>query len=187
MSIVGRAFKGTVGLVANGLDFIIKRGAHSIGKRYGDDQVVKTAMEIGSSTVRVTESTVKTLTDVVDGGIDAGTGYLVKDETRIAQGWQKSKSASQELISGVKQGLVDTYQAGATTTSSAVDAGKHYIKGDKAAAAQELGNTKAHALELGKLVVVGLLAVGPPPKSRENRALDSLDATTEKNKSEDGV
>lgn len=172
MSIVGRVFKGTVGLVANGLDFMIKHGAHSVGKRYGDNQAVKTATEIGSSTVRVTETTVKTLADVVDGGIDAGTGYLVKDETRIAEGWQKSKSASQELISGVKQGLVDTYQAGATTTSSAVDAGKHYIKGDKAAAAQELANTKAHALELGKLVVIGLLAVGTP---------------TKKNKSEDGV
>jgi hypothetical protein len=167
MSIIGWTVKGTVGLVANGLDYIIKRGARSVGKRYGENQIVKTASEIGMSTVRVTESTVKTLTDVVDGGIEAGSGYLAKDETKIAQGWQKSKSAGKELVSGVKQGLLDTYGAGYTTTGSAVQAGKHYITGDKRAAAQELANTKAHAMELGKLVVIGLLAVGTPTKNGE--------------------
>jgi len=75
VSILGQAVKGTVGLLANGLDYVITKSAHGIENKYGDNELVKTASEVGSSSVRVTESTVKTLTDVVDGGIDAGVGY----------------------------------------------------------------------------------------------------------------
>ncbi|MDD2619950.1 MAG: hypothetical protein PHC92_04690 [Syntrophomonadaceae bacterium] len=161
MSILGQVLKGTVGLFANGLDYVITKGAHGIVNKYGQNEFVKTASEIGTSTVRVTESTVKTLTDAVDGGIDAGVGYLAKDEVKINNGLERSKLAGKELVTGVEKGLTDTFKAGTNTTASAVQAGKYYIKGDKNLACQELGKTKTYAKSFGKVVVIGLLAFGP--------------------------
>lgn len=160
MSILGKAVKGTVGLLANGLDYVITKSARGIENKYGDNELVKTASEVGSSSVRVTESTVKTLTDIVDGGIDAGAGYLAKDETKVNTGLERSKTAGKELVTGIKEGFLTTVEAGAKTANSAVQAGKHYIKGDPDLAYQELGNTKVYAKNLGKMVVIGLLAFG---------------------------
>ena len=169
MSILGRAIKDTVGLLASGLDFVITKGTDGIGKKYGDNQIVKTASEIGVNTVRVTESTFKTLTDVVDGGIDAGVGYLAKDETKIDDGLERSKAAGKDLAVGVGKGLVITYEAGAKTAGSAITAGKHYYKGDKNLADQEFTKTKVYARDLGKLVAVGILAFGPPEYGKKDK------------------
>mgnify|MGYP000860154498 FL=1 len=170
MSIFGQALKGTVGLLANGLDCIITASTRQIGKKYGDSDLVKTAGEIGSNTVRVTENTVKTLTDVVDGGLEAGAGYLIKDEVKVDSGVKRAKTAGKDLVLGVERGIAITYEAGAKTTGSAVEAGKHYFKGDKTMARQELANTKAHAKELGKLIVVGLLAFGAMDNGVKNKS-----------------
>ncbi|MDD3364618.1 MAG: hypothetical protein PHZ03_06525 [Syntrophomonas sp.] len=161
MSIFGQVLKATVGLCADGLEYVITKSTHGIVNKYGENEFVQSASEIGSSTVRVTESTVKTLTDVVDGGIDAGVGYLAKDEVKVNNGLERSKIAGKGLVVGVEKGLVYTFQAGRKTTTSAVKAGKYYIKGDKNLACQELGKTKAYAKKFGKVVVVGLLAFGP--------------------------
>jgi len=170
MSIFGRVLKGTVGLCADGLEYVITTGARGIKHKYGEHELVRTASEIGSSSVRVTESTVKTMADVVDGGIDAGIGYLAKDQVTVNKGWERSKNAGQELVVGFEKGLVYTYEAGALTTSSAVQAGKHYIKGDKVRAGRELGKTKRYAKNFGKVVLVGLLAFGPPaPGDKDKR------------------
>jgi hypothetical protein len=160
MSIVGQTVKGAVGLVANGLDFVITKSARGIENRFGDNELVKTVSEIGSSSVRITESTVKTFSDVVDGGIDAGVGYLAKDETKINSGLQRSKIAGKELLVGVKDGFIYTIAAGTKTTNSAVQAGKYYVQGHKELASREFGKTKVYAKHLGKVVVVGLLAIG---------------------------
>jgi len=161
MSILGKAIKGTVGLFANGLDYVISKSANGIESKYGENEIVRTASEIGSSTVRATESTVKTLTDVVDGGIDAGVGYLSKDEDKINNGLERSKTAGKEMVVGVGKGLACTVEAGTKTTASAVKAGKYYVKGNRNLAHQEFGKTKVYAKNLGKLVAVGLLAFGP--------------------------
>jgi len=161
MSIFGQVLKATVGLCADGLEYVITKSAHGIVNKYGENEFVQSASEIGSSTVRVTESTVKTLTDVVDGGIDAGVGYLSNDEVKINNGLERSKIAGKGLVVGVEKGLVYTFKAGTKTTTSAVKAGKYYIKGDKNLACQELGKTKVYAKNFGKVVVVGLLAFGP--------------------------
>ena len=173
MSIFGKVLKGTVGLCANGLEYVITKSAHGIVNKYGENEFVKTASEIGSSTVRVTESTVKTLTDVVDGGIDAGVGYLAKDEVMVNSGLERSKIAGKGLVVGIEKGLVYTFEAGAKTTTSAVQAGKHYIKGDKNLAHQELGKTKNYARKFGKIVVVGLLAFGPTDNSDKDAPEES--------------
>lgn len=160
MSIFGQAIKGTVGLLANGLDYVITKSAHGIENKYGENEFVKTASEIGSSTVRVTENTLNTLTDVVDGGIDAGVGYLAKDEDQKNRGFERAKTAGKEMGTGIINGLEYTIEAGAKTTNSAVQAGKYYIQGDKNLAYQELGKAKVNAKHFGKVVAVGLLAFG---------------------------
>lgn len=172
MSILGQAVKGTIGLFANGLDYIIVKSADSIENKYGENEFVKTASEIGSSTVRVTASTAKTLTDVVDGSIEAGIGYLAKNECQKNNGLDRAKVAGKEMVVGIEKGLVYTIGAGATTTNSAVQAGKHYIKGDKNLAYQELGKTKAYAKHLGKVVVIGLLAFGSIDNSDTDNQTD---------------
>lgn len=161
MSILGKVLKGTVGLCANGLDYLITKSTQRVVAKYGENEFVQTASEIGSSTVRTTENTVKKLTDAVDGGIDAGVGYLAKDDIKINNGLEQSKNAGKELVSGFEKGLTYTYKAGTQTSSSAVQAGKHYVKGDKHLAHQELVKTKKYAKHFGKVVVVGLLAFGP--------------------------
>jgi hypothetical protein len=160
MSIFGQAIKGTVGLLANGLDHVITKSARGIENKYGENKFVQTASEIGTSTVRVTESTVKTLTNVVDGGIDAGVGYLSKDDDKKNNGLKRAKIAGKEMVVSVEKGLAYTVAAGAETATSAVTAGKYYVKGNKNMASQEFGKTKVYAKNLGKAVVVGLLAFG---------------------------
>ncbi len=161
MSILGRVLKGTVGLCADGLEYVITKSTKGIVNKYGDNELVQTASDIGANTVRATEKTVKTLTDAVDGGIDAGIGYLSKDDNQINNGMERSKNAGKELVTNFANGLAYTFKAGTKTTSSAVQAGKYYIKGDKSLAQQELGKTKAYAINFSKVVVVGLLAFGP--------------------------
>lgn len=170
MSIVGRVLKGTVGLCANGLGYVITRTAQGVANKYGENEAVQTVSEISSSSVRVTASTVKTLTDVVDGGIDAGIGYLTKDPVSVNNGLERSKIAGKELVIGVKDGLVYTMAAGAKTATSAVKVGRHYIHGDKNLARQELGKTKIYAKHLGKVVAVGMLALGPVDTSDKVKA-----------------
>jgi hypothetical protein len=161
LSILGKVFKGTVGLCADGLEYVITKSAHGIGGKYGKKELAETASEIGSSAVRATESTVKILTDVVDGGIDAGIGYLADDKIKINKGLAQSKAASKELVTGIGQGFAYTAKEGARTGTSALKAGKYYVKGDKDQAIRELVKTKSYARKFGKIVVVGLLAVGP--------------------------
>ena len=161
MSIVGQAIKGTAALIANGLDYVITKGTNAIENKYGEKEFIQEVSKIGSSTVRVSENTVKTLADVVDGGIDAGVGYLSDDESKQNIGLDRMKTAGKDIGVGLKQGIAYTFEAGAKTTSSAVKAGKYYVKGNKKQAGQELVKTKVYAKNLGKIVVVGLLAFGP--------------------------
>ena len=163
MTIFGKAVKGMVGLAASGADLIVTKSAQGIENKFGENEIVKTASEIGSSTVRVTEITVKTLTDVVDGGLEAGLGYLSKDEDKKNKGWEQSKTAGKEMVTGVGKGIAYTAVAGAVTATSAFTAGKYLVQGEKDLARQEFDQTKGYAKHLGKTVVVGLLAVGPPP------------------------
>jgi hypothetical protein len=163
MSIFGKAVKSVVGLAATGADFVITKTSHGIEHKFGENEMVKTVSEIGSGTVRVTETTVKTMTDVVDGGIEAGLGYLSKDDERKSNGLQQAKTAGKDFVSGVGKGIVYTAASGARTASSAFTAGKHLVNGDKELARQEINHTKDCAIQLGKTVAVGLLAFGPPP------------------------
>lgn len=161
MSILGKVVKKSVGLCADGLDYVINKTAAGIAHKYGENELLHTASEISSSSVRATEITVKTLADVADGGIDAGIGYLTKDAALVNEGWVQSKSAGKELVTGVGKGLAYTVAAGAKTTTSAVQAGKHYVQGDRNQARQELGETKGHAKRFAKVMVAGLLTFGP--------------------------
>jgi hypothetical protein len=161
MSIVGHAIKGSVGLIANGLEFVISKSTNAIKNKYGGNELIQTVSQIGSSSVRVTEKTVKTLADVVDGGIDAGVGYLYDNESKQKIGLDRMKTAGKDFVAGIEQGIAYTYKAGAKTTSSAAIAGKYYVKGNKKLANQEFAKTKVYAKNLGKVVVVGLLAFGP--------------------------
>ncbi len=56
MSLFGKVFKGTVGLCANGLEYVITKSADGIVKKYGENELVETASEIGASAVRATEA-----------------------------------------------------------------------------------------------------------------------------------
>ncbi|MEQ8235523.1 MAG: hypothetical protein ABRQ23_01965 [Syntrophomonadaceae bacterium] len=153
--------KKSVGLCANGLDYVITQSASGIENKYGENALVQTASEIGSSSLRATEMTVKRLADIADGGIEAGVGYLTKDEASVKSGWKQSTSAGKELVAGVGKGIAYTVAAGAKTTSSAVQAGKHYVQGNKTLTHQELGQTKVHAKRFAKIMVAGLLTFGP--------------------------
>lgn len=168
MTMFGKAVKGILGLAAGGADFVLAKTAQGLGKKLGDNEMIKTASEIGSGTVRVTEATLKTFTDVVDGGIEAGMGYLSKDEDKQSNGLQQAKTAGKEIVTGMAKGVVYTAAAGAETASSAATAGKHLMNGDKGLARQEFDRTKAFAKHLGKTVAVGLLAFGPPPDAINN-------------------
>jgi len=168
MSIFGKVVKGAVGLAATGADLVITKASRGIENKFGENEIIKTASEIGSGTVRVTETTVKTMTDVVDGGIEAGLGYLSKDEERKINGWQQSKTAGKEFVTGVGKGVAYTATEGIRTASSALTAGKYLVNGDKDLARQEFNHTKDCAKHLGKTVAVGLLAFGPPPDALMN-------------------
>ncbi len=130
MTIFGKAVKGIVERAAYGADLVMNKTAQGIEKKFGEREIVKTVSEIGSGTVRVTQTTLKTVTDVVDGGLEAGWGYLSHDEEKKNQGWETSKTAGKDFLTGVGKGLVYTVAAGAVTASSAVTAGKHLVQGD---------------------------------------------------------
>jgi hypothetical protein len=131
MSIFGKVVKGVVGLAASGADLVITKTSQGIEKKFGEKEIIKTASEISSGTIRVTETTVKTMTDAVDGGIEAGLGYLYKDDERKINGLEQSKTAGKELVSGIGKGVVYTANAGFKTVSSAFTAGKYYVKETK--------------------------------------------------------
>lgn len=173
MSILGKVLKGSVSLIADGLDLLISKGARRIEDKYGKPEVMQTVAEIGSTTVRATESTVNTLADVVDGGLETGAGYLSKDKGKRDIGLNRMKTAGHELAVGMGKGLVCTCEAGSRTAASAFKAGQYYVKGSKQQADQEFTRTKDHARDFGKLVVVGLLAVGPVTlEDKEEKQLD---------------
>lgn len=161
MSIFGKVVKGAVELAATGADLVITKTSQVIENKFGEKEIIKTASEIGSGTVRVTETTVKTMTDVVDGGIEAGLGYLSNDEERKINGLEQTKTAGKELVTGIGKGIAYTATAGVKTALSAVTAGKYFVNGEKDMARQELDHTKDCAKHLGKTVAVGLLAFGP--------------------------
>lgn len=179
MSILGKTIKVTVGLVATGLDLVISASAHGLQKRYGKNELVKTVSEISSSSIRVTEKTVKTLTDAVDGGMEAGMAYLTKDQMLQQQGLEKAKSASKEIVTGVGQGLTYTAAAGGKATTSAVRAGRWYIKGQRRLAIKEFGQTKLYAKHFGKVVVIGLLAIGATDTSNPDYGVEKKGARPE--------
>lgn len=191
MSIFGKVVKSTVGLLALGLDTVITKGAHGLEKRYGRNELVKTVSDIGSSSVRVTEKTVKTLTDVVDGGLEAGVGYLAKDPEQKSQGLDKAKNAGKEIVAGVGQGLTYTAAAGTRTTSSAFQAGRYYFKGEKHLAKREFGQTKLYAKHFGKTVAIGLLALGAtdtgnPDYGTDNKGRQGEDGSNDAQLNEPG-
>jgi len=161
MSIIGKGLKATVAIIANGLDYVITKSTNTIKNKYGENEFIESVSQIGTSSVRATETTVKTLADVVDGGIEAGIGYLSDNKSKQNIGVGKMKTAGKDIVTGVQQGIAFTVAAGAQTTSSAVKAGKYYIKGHKMKANQEFANTKVYAKNFGKVVAVGLLAFGP--------------------------
>ncbi len=160
MSIIGKAIKGTVTLIADGLVFVITKSTNAVDNKFGENEISQAVSEIGSSTVRVSETTLRTLADVVDGGIDAGVGYLSNNENKQNIGLDRMKVAGKDIVVGVEKGIICTYEAGAETTTSAVQAGRYYARGNKEQASQEFAKTKAHAKNLGKVVAVGLLAFG---------------------------
>ncbi len=160
MSIIGKALKGTITLIAGGLDYAIIRSANSLENKFGKNEYIEAVSEIGSNTVRVSETTARTLSDALDGGIDAGIGYLTDNRDKKNAGIKRMKMAGKEMAVGVKDGLVYTYEAGSKTAGSAVQAGKYYVRGKRNQARAEFINTKLHAKNLGKIVVIGLLALG---------------------------
>ncbi len=160
MSILGKAVKGTLGVVAGGLSNIIIKSARGIENKYGDSDLVKTVSDVGSSSVRITADTLKTATDVVDGGLEAGVGHLVKNEDLKTRGLTTAQDAGKELTNGVVEGMVYTAVVGASTASSAFKAGRHYVTGDKTEALEEFDVTKGLAKHLGRTVAIGLLALG---------------------------
>jgi len=161
MSIVGKAIKGTAALIANGLDYVITKSTDTIENKYGENEFTQSVSQIGTSSVRASESTVKKLADVVDGGIDAGVGYISDDKDKQTVGLDRMKTAGKDIAVGVGQGIAYTFNAGAKTTTSAVKAGKYYVKGDQKQAGEEFVRTKVYAKNFGKVVVVGLLSFGP--------------------------
>lgn len=160
MGIFGRAIKGTITVIADGLDYVLTKGTDVIENKYGENAYVQTVSKIGTSTVRVSERTVKKLADVVDGGIDAGIGYLSDNESKKNTGLGQMKTAGKDIVAEAQQGLEYTCQAGTRTTASAVKAGKYYVRGNKDLAYQELSQTKVYARNLAKVVIIGLLAFG---------------------------
>ncbi len=160
MSILGRVITGTVSVIADGFDYVITKSASKIENKFGENELIQTVSEIGSSTIRVTESTVKTLADAVDGGIDAGIGCLAKDENKKVNGIKRVKSATREMVTGVGKGIEYTVEKGANTTASAARAGKYYIQGNEKLAGEEIAKTKVLAKDLAKVLVIGLLAFG---------------------------
>jgi len=168
MSVFGKVIKGAVGLAATGADLVITKTSHGIENKFGEKEIIKTATEIGSGTVRATETTVKTMTDVLDGGIEAGLGYLSKDEERKINGLEQSKTAGKELVTGIGKGVAYTATAGVKTASSAFTAGKYFVNGEKDMAQQEFDHTKDCVKQLGKTMAVGLLAFGPLPDDMMN-------------------
>jgi len=179
MTIFGKAVKGIVERAAYGADLVMNKTAQGIEKKFGEREIVKTVSEIGSGTVRVTQTTLKTVTDVVDGGLEAGWGYLSHDEEKKNQGWETSKTAGKDFLTGVGKGLVYTVAAGAVTASSAVTAGKHLVQGERDLARQEFDQTKGYAKHLGKTVVVGMLAFGPPPQALQDEATSQAEPMSE--------
>ncbi len=173
MSIAGKMLKGSVSLIADGLDLVISKGATRIEDKYGKPEVLKTVAQIGSSTVRATESTVNTLADVVDGSLETGAGYLSQDKEKRDIGLNRMKMAGWELANGIGKGIACTCEAGSRTAASAFKAGQYYVKGSKQQADQEFARTKDHARDFGKLVVVGLLAFGPVnPEDQDKKQLE---------------
>lgn len=179
MSIFGKAIKSTVGLIALGLDTAITKGAHGMEKRYGKSGLVKTVSDIGSSSVRVTEKTVKTLTDIVDGGLEAGVGYLAKEPNQANMGLGKAKTAGKEIVTGVGQGLTYTAAAGTKAATSAFKASRYYVKGERLLAKKEFSQTRLYAKHFGKVVAVGLLAFGAADASNPDYDSDNKIAQNE--------
>jgi hypothetical protein len=168
MSILGKVLKGTITVLADGMDFVIIKSSKALVNKYGENQVVQTAAEIGSRTVLASEGTLKTLTEVVDGGLTAGAGYLADNEVKRQAGLSQIKTAGREILVGAKDGLISTYEAGSNTAASAARAGKYYVRGKRNLAREELVRTKLHGRNFGKLVVVALLAFGPTQPSDKN-------------------
>lgn len=168
MSIVGKTIKGTASVIAYGLHRVISKSAHAIENKFGQNEITQSVAQIGISSVRASESTVKKLAEVVDGGIDAGVGYIADDKDRQTLGLDKMKTAGKDIAVGIGQGIAYTVNAGATATSSAVKAGRYYIKGEPKQAGEELVRTKIHAKNFGKIVVVGLLSFGPVKPDDKN-------------------
>lgn len=152
--------KGTLGVVAGGLSCFIIKSARGIQNKYGDSDLVKTVSDVGSSSVRITAETLKTATDVVDGGLEAGVGHLVKNEDLKTRGLMTAQDAGKELTNGIVEGMVYTAVVGASTASSTFKAGRHYVTGDKTKAMEEFDVTKGLAKHLGRTVAIGLLALG---------------------------
>ena len=187
MSIFGKVVKGVVGLAATGADLVITKTSQGIENKFGEKEIIKTASEIGSGTVRATETTVKIMTEVVDGGIEAGLGYLSKDEERKINGLEQSKAAGKDLVTGIGKGVVYTAKAGAKTASSAFSAGKYFVNGENDMAQQEFDHTKDCAKHLGKTVAVGLLAFGPLPDDMMNDETKNGDSLNKDIKNSDAV
>ncbi|NLN86930.1 MAG: hypothetical protein GX133_04910 [Syntrophomonadaceae bacterium] len=160
MSIFGKAVKGTLGVVAGGLSYVIIKSARAIQNIYGDSNLVKTASDVGSSSVRITADTLKMATDIVDGGLEAGVGHLVKNEDLKTRGLATAQNAGKDITNGVVEGMVYTAAVGASTASSAFNAGRHYVTGDKTEALEEFDVAKGLAKHLGRTVAIGLLALG---------------------------
>jgi len=160
LSIIGKAVKGTLGVVAGGLSYVIIRSARGIQNKYGDNNLVQTVSDVGSSSVRITADTLKTATDIVDGGLEAGVGHLVKNEDLKTRGLSTAQNASKDITNGVVEGMVYTAAVGASTASTAFRAGRYYVNGDKAEAREEFDVAKGLAKHLGRTVAIGLLALG---------------------------
>ena len=175
MSIIGKAIKRTVAIIADGLDYVITKSTSTIKNKYGENDFIESVSQIGTSSVRVTANTVSTLTDVVDGGIDAGVGYLSDDKHKQNVGLVRMKTASQDMVTGFKEGIAYTVAAGAKTTSSAAKAGRYYVKGNKQQAHREFANTKFYAKTLGKIIVVGFFTFGPVELNEKKQDDHKLD------------
>ena len=146
--------------MAGGLSYFIIKSARGIQNKYGDSDLVQTVSDVGSNSVRITADTLKTAADVVDGGLEAGVGHLVKNEDLKTRGLTTAQDAGKELTNGVVEGMVYTAVVGASTASSAYRAGRHYVTGDKTEAREEFDVTKGLAKHLGRTVAIGLLALG---------------------------
>jgi hypothetical protein len=149
----------TTSLLADGIEYAIIKGTKAIDNKYGEKESVHDLSEIGITSVRVSENTLKTLTNAADGVLEFGFGYVTKNKNKKDIGLARINKAGRNTIVGLGKGLAYTVETGIKTTTSAVEAGKCYVQGNREQARQKFKTTKSYIKNMGKVLVVSSLTI----------------------------